>query len=924
MAGLAGALGGFGLLRGLREASKTIAGFQESMLRLRGVTGLVDPLSEEFERLEKQSRRLGATTRFTAKEAGEGQLFLARAGFQSQEILQAMPHAMNLASVGMIELGESADITSNILRQFNLSATQTERVVDVLTTTVHSSNTDIRQLAEALKFAGPVANSLGISVEETAAAIGAMGDAGIQASLAGTNLRGVLASLVDVTPKGKAALEGMELAIADLKPQTNSLADIFDALRESGFGAEQALALFMRRNQAGALVLSQSVAKLRELEQAYQDQKGVTASAAELIESGLSGAFRTLRSATEEAYLAAGDEGLGGALEDLVDGATAVIRELSGSENAMEGLTSNAEHAATAIKAVAVAVGAMSLALLATPVGIAVAALAAIGLGAFKLSQDFADADKQAGNLADTLRRLQDAGSIVSDTVGSGQSRVLQTQIERLKTGKSGLVSFGIGSATSSGALDPVVEASKIREIVRSLAIPQDLRDDLIEYIDGLSRMQSILVQAGGVTTQFTTDVLTSANAVHVLGEALETIALAAGAKAPAELAADVAKQAERDQLKALQAAEDLKIAQGDLVALWKTRAQASRMTQHELDVEKAKEEALALAKSRNIAQSEELVKLAVRLAAQQGELNAERQADDLIEQLQTEVAFLKAEGDAVADLTTKWNLLQTQLSTGVNLEDADPTRAEWIESLQREIERLRREQGLTDTTRLKPDYERRFSDDAVERWKVELQDVQELYAGLGQISANAFGQMLLGQVSVTAGLKNLGAQLASLILQQLVLKRLADAISYGIGGRSGGGGIAAPAIPATGEQFGAAFGTFGDRSVDWFQFGGIFRQPHMFMHSGGRRGVLGEFREEAAVPLVKTSSGHLGVRQEGGGGVSALADQVAMLTGAVASMAGSRPSITVNQKNYGTPEATFRKSKRQVAAEYSRIMSGR
>lgn len=288
----------------------------------------------EFRQLEETARELGATTRFSATEAAEGLLFLSRAGFEAIESIAALPSTLDLAAAGGLGLGEAADYASNILSQFRLQAEQTERVVDALVVTSNSANTDVRQLAEAMKFAGPVAGALGHEVEETAAAIGVLGDAGIQGSMAGTNLRGILTHLLDPTEKARDAIEALGLSIYDLDPAANSATDIFERLSEAELTAADATAIFQTRNAAAALQLTANVEKVRELTEANREAAGTAREQARVMEDTLSGSFKNLASATE-AFVLEG-RGMADVLRDAVDVTTGVVRTLAGMGDSVE------------------------------------------------------------------------------------------------------------------------------------------------------------------------------------------------------------------------------------------------------------------------------------------------------------------------------------------------------------------------------------------------------------------------------------------------------------------------------------------------------------------------------------------------------------------------------------------------------------
>lgn len=161
------------------QAIKTAANFEASMSRVSAITGAT---TEQFEALEKQAMELGATTVFSASQAAEGMSFLAMAGFDTNEILAAMPGVLNLAAAGQMDLARASDIASNILTGFQLSAEESGRVVDVMAKAMTTANTNIEQLGYAMKYVAPVAASVGLSIEETAAAVGKLSDSGRNAA----------------------------------------------------------------------------------------------------------------------------------------------------------------------------------------------------------------------------------------------------------------------------------------------------------------------------------------------------------------------------------------------------------------------------------------------------------------------------------------------------------------------------------------------------------------------------------------------------------------------------------------------------------------------------------------------------------------------------------------------------------------------
>jgi TP901 family phage tail tape measure protein len=296
---------------------KTAMDFEKAMNQVGAVTGAV---GQDFEALRDQAKQLGSTTKFTATQAAEGMSFLAMAGFETEQIMTAMPGVLNLASAGAMDLATASDIASNILTGFNLDAEEMARVVDVMAKTFTSSNTNLMQLGTAMSFVAPVAAGFGVSIEETSAIIGMLSDAGIQASRAGTSLRGIMVQL------GEASKE-LGFSLKDSSGQMRPMADILDDLTAKAGGTQSAIDMFGQRAGPGLVsLLQQGSDKLRQFEQELKDSGGTAEKIADRQMQGLAGALTELRSAVEGMFIAFADIGILKRVEEIVDSITSRVR----------------------------------------------------------------------------------------------------------------------------------------------------------------------------------------------------------------------------------------------------------------------------------------------------------------------------------------------------------------------------------------------------------------------------------------------------------------------------------------------------------------------------------------------------------------------------------------------------------------------
>lgn len=158
-------------------AAKVGGDFEAQMSRVKAISGAT---GDTFEQMKQQAIDLGAKTAFSAKESAAGMETLASAGFSAQEIMKAMPGLLDLAAVSGGDVALASENTATALRGFGLEASEAGHVADVFARAAADTNAEVGDMGEALKYVAPVANSMGISLEETAAAIGIMSDAGVK------------------------------------------------------------------------------------------------------------------------------------------------------------------------------------------------------------------------------------------------------------------------------------------------------------------------------------------------------------------------------------------------------------------------------------------------------------------------------------------------------------------------------------------------------------------------------------------------------------------------------------------------------------------------------------------------------------------------------------------------------------------------
>ena len=340
------ALGAAGIALGIGQGIKVLADFGKSMAQVQAITRATD---DQMKALRETAKQLGSTTEFTAAQAADGMRFLGMAGFSAAESLKAIPAVLDLATASGEGLASTADIASNILSGFGLGADQAGRAADVLAAASSRSNTNVAQLGHAMSVIAPVSKSLGISLEDTAAAIGTLSDSGIQGERAGTALRGVLASIASPTQQATDALAKYGLTARDVDPATRSFADVLETLRAANISAADAIAIFGREAATGALVLASGAKRVREFGQELTTVQGAAAEMARVMRDQLGGDIASLGSALEGLIIELGDAGVAGGLRAVIQGATDFTRLLTtGVQPAVERLSSYMGTAAVA------------------------------------------------------------------------------------------------------------------------------------------------------------------------------------------------------------------------------------------------------------------------------------------------------------------------------------------------------------------------------------------------------------------------------------------------------------------------------------------------------------------------------------------------------------------------------------------------
>ena len=286
-------------------AARSFLSFEQGMNKVAAVSGATEA---EMASLTAIAKDLGSTTSFSAAQAAEGLGFLAQAGFDATEAGKALPGVLQLAAAGGLQLAEAADIATNVLSGYGLEVDQLSRVNDVLAKASSSANTDVLQLGQAFKFAGPVARSAGISFEQSGAAMALMGNAGIQAEMAGTALRGAITKLVNPSKEAAGTMAELGISATDSEGRLRPLDEIIEQLAPHADNTGAIMQIFgQRAGPAMSALVSQGADALRDMTAALEQSGGTAQEIADKKLAGLTGAWTKLKSATEGVLIEIGD-----------------------------------------------------------------------------------------------------------------------------------------------------------------------------------------------------------------------------------------------------------------------------------------------------------------------------------------------------------------------------------------------------------------------------------------------------------------------------------------------------------------------------------------------------------------------------------------------------------------------------------------
>lgn len=318
---------GFAFASGISAASD----FESVMVQLQTFGGLT---ADELTRVSDLALQLGADTMFSASDAATAMLELTKSGMSVETAMQAAGEALQLAAVGGMDMATASTILSSSIAMFNLDPIdEAALVTQALASAASASAADVSDLAQGLTNVGPVAAQFGMSIGETAAALGVFANNGISGAEAGTQLRSMLLNMNRDTADVQGAWNALGVSLYDAEGNARSLDAVIDDLGAALEGMpteEQNSYLQTLGGSYGIVGLSALIAAggIDEMQTAMEGAPAAADIAAAQMET-FAGKMDSLKGSIETFMITAGTPLIENVLKPLVTEATNVVNRIT-------------------------------------------------------------------------------------------------------------------------------------------------------------------------------------------------------------------------------------------------------------------------------------------------------------------------------------------------------------------------------------------------------------------------------------------------------------------------------------------------------------------------------------------------------------------------------------------------------------------
>lgn len=317
--------------------------FDASMSNVYGLMSSLNLTQMQMDALRDTAREMGATTKFSASEAADAMGYMALAGWDDAQVIAGIPGVLNLAAAANMDLAKASDIVTDTMTPFGLAAERAGEAADVFAYAQANSNTTVEALGEAMKYAAPTADAFGMTLQDTAAAMGVLANAGIKGSQGGTTLNAMLRDMKKNAKNGAIAIGKTKVALTNADGSYRSYAAIIRDIDK----ATSSMTASQRDAALGAIFGDESLkgilATLKQGPDALDDMTaglyacgGAAADMAATMGDNLKGDLAILESGAQDMAIALSDW-LMPAARGVVQGVT----DLIGKFNALDDGTKN-------------------------------------------------------------------------------------------------------------------------------------------------------------------------------------------------------------------------------------------------------------------------------------------------------------------------------------------------------------------------------------------------------------------------------------------------------------------------------------------------------------------------------------------------------------------------------------------------------
>jgi TP901 family phage tail tape measure protein len=320
----------------IKDSLNVYADYEDSMKQVQATMGLTGVEGEEaFKKLSEAAKEAGASTRFSASESADALNYLALAGYDAEQAIDALPGVLTLAAAGGMDLAKASDLVTDSMAALGLEISDMDSYMDMMARTSQKSNTDVQQLGEGILVAGATMKNAGQELDTLNVMLGVLANRGIKGSEGGTKLRNVIMSLTSPTSAAAKELNSLGISVTDSSGNIREMNEIFEDLNEKLGGLSEsdkmnALSNIFNKQDLAAVnaLLSGTGDEMNNLYNELANAEGAAVQMSETMESGLAGSVRSLKSAYEGLQITIGEQ-FSDMAGEVVGDVTSLVRDVT-------------------------------------------------------------------------------------------------------------------------------------------------------------------------------------------------------------------------------------------------------------------------------------------------------------------------------------------------------------------------------------------------------------------------------------------------------------------------------------------------------------------------------------------------------------------------------------------------------------------